>query len=56
MCERFLIIKWNFVQINDDSNIIIGKFKSITIDILLILKNINQVLKEFKVKYGIFEK
>jgi hypothetical protein len=51
-----MIIDWNFVQIIDDSYIILEKFKSIRIDIMLILTNINQVLKDFKVMYGMFEK
>jgi hypothetical protein len=55
ICERFLIIKWNTVQIIDDFYIILGKFKSILIDIIYILMNINEVLKDFKVMCGIFE-
>ena len=42
--ERFPLVKWKTDQIIDDFYIILGKFKSILIDVKLNLTNINQVL------------
>jgi hypothetical protein len=51
MKDDFLINE--IVKINDDSNFISGKFKSIFIDVKLKLTNVNQVLMDFKVIYEI---
>jgi hypothetical protein len=47
--ERYLLNKWNSVKIIDDLYPILGKLKSIFVDIRLNLTKINQVLIYFKV-------